>query len=40
VADADTSGAMFTNDELRVKCRFVFAVGVGDYRALYKANVA
>lgn len=40
VADADTSGAMFTHDELRVKCRFVFAVGVGDYRALYKANVA
>ncbi len=40
MADADTSGAMFTNDELRVKCRFVFAVGVGDYRALYKANVA
>ncbi|MCD6518490.1 MAG: Mu-like prophage major head subunit gpT family protein [Anaerolineae bacterium] len=40
VADANTSGAMFTNDELRIKVRFVYAVGVGDYRALYKANVA
>jgi hypothetical protein len=31
---------MFTNDELRIKVRFVYAVGVGDYRALYKENVA
>jgi hypothetical protein len=40
VADADLGGAMFTNDEMRVKVRFIFAVGIGDYRALYKHNVA
>ena len=33
-------GSMFTNDEMRIKVRFVYAVGVGDYRALYKQNVA
>jgi hypothetical protein len=36
VADSDATGAMFTNDELRIKVRFVFAIGIGDYRALYK----
>jgi hypothetical protein len=40
VADNALSGAMFTHDELRIKVRFVYAVGVGDYRALYKANVS
>ncbi|MHB9032342.1 MAG: phage major capsid protein [Anaerolineae bacterium] len=40
VADGELMGAMFTNDELRIKVRFVYAVGVADYRALYKANVA
>lgn len=40
VADGELTGSMFTNDEMRIKCRFVFAVGVGDYRALYKHNVA
>jgi hypothetical protein len=40
VADDPLSGSMFTNDELRIKVRFVYAVGVGDYRALYKENVA
>lgn len=39
VADDPTTGSMFTNDEMRIKCRFVFAVGIGDYRALYKHNV-
>jgi len=40
VADSDLTGSMFTNDELRVKVRFVYAVGIGNYRALYKNNVA
>ncbi len=40
VADSALGGAMFTNDELRIKVRFVYAVGIGDYRALYKANVS
>lgn len=40
VADGELMGAMFTNDELRIKVRFVFAVGVANYRALYKANVS
>lgn len=40
IADHPLMGSMFTNDELRVKVRFVFAVGVGDYRALYKHIVA
>ncbi len=39
-ADGELMGAMFTNDELRIKVRFVYAVGVANYRALYKANVA
>ena len=29
-----------TNDEMRIKVRFVFSVGIGDWRALYKHNVA
>nr|MBC7245605.1 Mu-like prophage major head subunit gpT family protein [Chloroflexota bacterium] len=39
VADQETVGSMFTNDEMRIKARFVVAVGVGDYRPLYKSNV-
>ena len=39
VADSDMAGAMFTNDEMRIKVRFVYAVGIGNYRALYKNNV-
>jgi len=39
VADSETSGAMFTHDEMRIKARFVYAVGIGDYRALFKSNV-
>jgi hypothetical protein len=33
-------GSMFTNDEMRIKCRFFVAVGVADYRPLHKSNVA
>ncbi|TEU13627.1 MAG: hypothetical protein E3J25_05655 [Anaerolineales bacterium] len=40
VADSELAGSMFTNDELRVKVRFVYALGIGNYRALYKNNVA
>ncbi|HUV94103.1 MAG TPA: Mu-like prophage major head subunit gpT family protein [Anaerolineae bacterium] len=39
VADSELAGSMFTNDELRVKVRFVYALGIGNYRALYKNNV-
>jgi hypothetical protein len=40
VADSQVLGSMFTNDEMRIKCRFVYSVGIGDYRAMYKENVA
>jgi hypothetical protein len=40
IADQDVVGSMFTNDEMRIKARFIVAVGVGDYRALHKNNVA
>jgi hypothetical protein len=39
-AAEETSGSMFTNDELRIKVRFFICCGVADYRGLYKANVA
>ena len=39
IADDDLMGSMFTNDEMRIKVRFVYAVGVGNYRALHKNNV-
>ncbi|MGQ9683417.1 MAG: phage major capsid protein [Anaerolineae bacterium] len=39
VADEATVGSMFTNDELRIKVRFLYTVGVADARALYKHNV-
>ncbi|MGQ9494133.1 MAG: phage major capsid protein [Anaerolineae bacterium] len=40
IADQETVGSMFTNDEMRIKARFIVAVGVADYRPLYKSNVA
>ena len=40
VADDQVVGSMFTNDEMRIKCRFFVAVGVADYRPLHKNNVA
>jgi len=40
VADSPLVGSMFTNDELRIKARFLLAVGVADYRPLAKNNVA
>ncbi|MCC7355484.1 MAG: hypothetical protein IT330_17215 [Anaerolineae bacterium] len=39
IADGELLGSMFTNDEMRLKVRFLVAVGVINYRALYKANV-
>ncbi|HHX65637.1 MAG TPA: hypothetical protein GX702_12185 [Chloroflexi bacterium] len=39
VAQEETGGSMFTHDEMRIKVRFIYTVGVGDYRALYKSNV-
>lgn len=39
VADGEQTGSMFTNDEMRIKCRWVYSVGIGDYRGLYKENV-
>jgi hypothetical protein len=35
-----TAGLMFTNDTMPIKVRYFFAVGVTNYRALYKHNVA
>mgnify|MGYP001202599388 CR=1 FL=1 len=40
VADNETSGALFTNDELRMKVRHWVSVFVADHRPLYKSNVA
>ncbi len=40
VADSQTGGALFTNDELRMKVRHWVSVFVADHRPLYKANVA
>jgi hypothetical protein len=40
VADQETVGSMFTNDEMRIKVRYIYAVGVGDNKPLYKSNVA
>lgn len=38
-AGDETVGSMFTNDELRVKGRFFYGVGVIDWRGVRKANV-
>ena len=40
IADGATTGALFTNDEIRMKVRHWVSVFVADYRPLYKANVA
>lgn len=40
LADNQLSGALFTNDEVRIKARHFLSVFVADYRPLYKANVA
>lgn len=40
IADNERGGALFTNDELRMKVRHWVSVFVADYRPLYKANVA
>lgn len=40
ISDSETSGALFTNDELRMKVRHWVSVFVADYRPLYKSNVA
>lgn len=39
VADDQVSGSMFTNDELRIKVRFIYTVGIANYRALHKSIV-
>jgi hypothetical protein len=39
VAGEETIGSMFTHDEMQVKVRFIYALGVGDNRPLYKQNV-
>ncbi len=40
IADQETSGALFTNDEIRMKVRHWCSIFVADYRPLYKSNVA
>jgi hypothetical protein len=40
IAGEETVGSMFTNDEMRIKARYVVAVGAGDYRPLFKSVVA
>lgn len=40
IADSQSNGALFTNDELRMKVRHWVSVFVADHRPLYKANVA
>ena len=40
IADQKHNGALFTNDEIRMKARHWLAVFAADYRPLYKANVA
>jgi hypothetical protein len=39
IADNQTQGALFSNDEVRVKARHFLNVMVADYRPLYKSNV-
>jgi len=39
VADSELAGAMFTNDEMRIKMRFWTCLGVTDYRFGVKSNV-
>ncbi len=39
IADSELNGALFTNDEIRMKVRHWVSVFVADHRPLYKANV-
>ena len=39
IADNQLNGALFTNDEVRIKARHFLSVFVADYRPLYKSNV-
>lgn len=39
VAGDPLMGSMFTNDTMRIKARFVYTIGIGEYRAMYKENV-
>jgi hypothetical protein len=40
IADNPFTGALFTNDEVRMKVRHWLAVFAADYRPMYKSNVA
>ncbi len=40
IADNQQNGALFTNDEVRIKARHFLSVFVADHRPLYKSNVA
>lgn len=40
IANNELNGALFTNDEIRMKARLFTAVLVADYRPMYKENVA
>ncbi len=40
IANGDTNPAMFANDEIRYKLRHFLTVGVSNFRALHKNNVA
>ena len=40
LADNQLNGALFTNDQIRIKARHFVSIFVADYRPLYKANVA
>jgi hypothetical protein len=40
IADGETNGALFTNDEIRMKVRHWVSVFVADHRPLFKSNVA
>jgi hypothetical protein len=40
LAGNETDPAMFANDESRLKVRQFLTVGIGNWRALHKSNVA
>ena len=40
VSDSPLMGSMFTNDVMRIKVRFIYTIGIGEYRAFYGAVVA
>jgi hypothetical protein len=39
VSDNELMGSMFTNDEMRIKVRFIYVVGIGDWRGLHRNTV-